>query len=150
MSTTLRFASTQWFEALAARMNAEAERYRRLGSIDCTMVVKVDGPGRADLFEIVFESFGAKSVRRLARLEDAAPRHFVLEASLAVWREMIENIRAHGSADLRHTLNYLTFPDDPMRVSGPDQLETDAFYRYNESLQCFFDGAAGVATSYAA
>jgi hypothetical protein len=36
-----------------------------------------------------------------------------------------------------------------MRVSGPNQLETDTFYRYNESLQRFFDGAASVPTSYA-
>ncbi len=43
---------------------------------------------------------------------------------------MLENIRARGgAADLEHTLNYLTFPDDPMRVSGPDQLDTDASYR---------------------
>lgn len=148
MDKALRFASTQWFEALAARMKAEIEQYRRLGSIDCTMIVKVDGPQETELSEIVFESFGVKSIRRLERLEDAPLRHFVLEAPGRVWREMIESIRANGAADLKHTLNYLTFPDDPMRVSGPDQLETDTFYRYNESLQRFFDGAASVPTSY--
>jgi hypothetical protein len=149
METTLQFASKRWFEALAARMQDEADAYRRLGSIDCTMVVKVDDPPRTGLHEIAFESFGVKSIRRLGRIEDAAPRHFVLEAPRAVWREMIENVRTNGGADLRHTLNYLTFPDVPMRVSGPDQLETDAFYRYNESLQRFFDGAASVPTSFA-
>ncbi len=148
MASALQFASPEWFEALAARMRADAEHYRRLGSIDCTMVVKIDRPERSDLYEIVFESFGVKSIRRLGRLEDAAPGHFVLEAPLAVWREMIENIRTHGAADLQHTLNYLTFPDDPMRVTGPNQLETDAFYRYNESLQRFFDGAAAVPTRF--
>jgi hypothetical protein len=149
MITPLRFASTQWFEALAARMKAEADQYRHLGAIDCTMVVKVDGPQRSELYEIVFESFGVKSIRQLERLEAAAPAHFVLEGPLPVWRDMIENIRANGRADHEHTLNYLTFPDDPMRVTGPDQLETDAFYRYNESLQRFFDGAASLPTSHA-
>ena len=43
---------------------------------------------------------------------------------------------------------YLTLPDVPLRVSGPDQLETDAFYRYNQTLQRFFDGAAWVETSF--
>jgi hypothetical protein len=62
---------------------------------------------------------------------------------------MLDNIRANGAPDLEHTLNFLTFPDDPMVVSGPDQLQTDAFYRYNESLQRFFNGAASIATSYA-
>ena len=51
-------------------------------------------------------------------------------------------------ADLEHTLNYLTLPDVPLRVSGPDQLEIDAFYRYNETIQRFFNGAAGIATRY--
>jgi hypothetical protein len=37
-----------------------------------------------------------------------------------------------------------------MRVSGSDQLETDAFHRWDESLQQLFDGAAAVTTSYAA
>ena len=54
-----------------------------------------------------------------------------------------------GPSDLEHTLNYLTFPDDPMLVSGPDQLQIDVFYRYNESLQRFFNGASSIATSYA-
>jgi hypothetical protein len=72
----------------------------------------------------------------------------VIEGPLEAWREMIESIRHHGAADLEHTLNYLTLPDVPLRVSGPDQLETDAFCRYNHTLQRFFDGAAGFETSF--
>lgn len=138
------FPSTGWFKALARRMQENEASYRALGSIECTMIVKVEAPGENDLHEIAFEGFGVKSIRRLDRIEDAAPDHFVLEATIDTWREMIDNIRAHGGADLEHTLNYLTFPDDPMRVEGPDQLEIDTFYRYNESLQRFFDGAAQV------
>jgi len=143
------FPSTEWFEALAQRMEHDRDAYRDLGSIDCTMVVRVDAPERSHLYEIVFAGVAVRSVRRLARIEDAAPGHFVLSASLETWREMIENIRAHGGPDLTHTLNYLTFPDYPMHVDGPDQLQVDAFYRYNQSLQRFFAGAAGVATAYA-
>lgn len=148
MANTI-FPSTEWFQALARRMAQDEPAYRALGSIDCTMVVRVDAPDGVQLFEVAFEGFGVRSVRRLSRVEDAAPDHFVLEASAATWREMIDNIRAHGGPDLAHTLNYLTFPDDPMRVTGPDQLEVDAFYRYNESLQRFFNGAAAVPTAYA-
>jgi hypothetical protein len=143
------FPSTEWFRALAQRMESDEAAYRALGSVDCTMVVQVDGPRGGDLYEIVFEGYRVRSVRRLACLEEAAPSHFVLQASLATWHDMIENIRANGGPDLAHTLNYLTFPDDPMRVTGPDQLEVDAFYRYNESLQRFFNGAADVPTAYA-
>lgn len=143
------FPSTKWFEALADEMRHDEPGYRELGSIECTMVVKVDTPDGPDLYELVFEGFEVRSVRRLAGLAEATPQHFVLEASFDIWREMIDNIRANAGPDLTHTLNYLTFPDDPMCVSGPDQLEVDAFYRYNQSLQRFFNGAAAVPTAYA-
>jgi len=149
MPEELTFPSEDWFARLAAFMTADEPSFRRLGPIDCTMVVKVDTADEAALFEVTFEAFEVKSIRRLGRIEDAAPEHFVIEATLDTWREMIENIHAHGEPGLAHTLNYLTFPDDPMIVSGPDQLQIDAFYRYNQSLQRFFNGAAGVATRYA-
>lgn len=149
MAKTTLFPSTEWFRSLAARMALDQLGFRTLGSIDCVMVVRVETPGGPDLHEIVFDGYAVRSVRRLARIEDAAPEHFVLEASLDTWREMIENIRANGGPDLTHTLNYLTLPDYPMCVSGPNQLEVDAFYRYNQSLQRFFNGAAGVPTVYA-
>lgn len=144
------FPSTDWFKALARRMERDQQTYRGLGPVDCTMVVQVDAPGGAQLFEVRFEGFRALGVRRIDRIEDARRDHFVLAASLDTWRDMIENIRANGEPDLTHTLNYLTFPDYPMRVSGPDQLEVDTFYRYNQSLQRFFDGAAAVPTAYVA
>jgi hypothetical protein len=37
-----------------------------------------------------------------------------------------------------------------MVVDGPDQLHIDAFYRYNQSLQLFFNGAADLAAAVAA
>ncbi len=142
------FPSRGWFEQLAAFMRADESSFRLLGPVDCSMVVKVDRDTETELFEVVFEAFGVKSIRRLGRIDDAAPDHFVIEATLETWSEMIDNIRAHGAADLSHTLNYLTFPDDPMAVSGPDQLQIDAFYRYNQSLQRFFNGAAQLETRY--
>ena len=148
MPEELTFPSEDWFTRLGAFMSADESSFRRLGPIDCTMVVKVDSADEAALFEVTFEAFEVKSIRRLERIEDAASEHFVIEATFDTWREMIENIHAHGAADLAHTLNYLTFPDDPMVVGGPDQLQIDAFYRYNQSLQRFFNGAARVATLY--
>lgn len=150
MSVSLRFPSQQWFEALAWQMVEQGEEFRGLGPVDCTMVVKVDGAEGCQLLEIVFEAFAVKSIRPLESLDAARPEHFVIEASLETWREMLDNIRTNGGPDLEHTLNFLTFPDDPMVVSGPDQLQTDAFYRYNESLQRFFNGASSIPTSYAA
>ncbi len=145
MATGTIFPSEQWFAELARIMKENEGSYRELGAMDCTMVVKVDDC----LHEIVFEGFGVKSIRKLDSLDQALPEHFVVEGPLSAWREMIENIRANGAPDLQHTLNYLTFPDDPLLVTGPDQLDIDGFYRFNESLQRFFNGAAAVATAYA-
>jgi hypothetical protein len=149
MAGTIAFPSTAWFERLAALMRDDEAAFRALGPIDCTMVVKVNhGAERAALHELSFEGYGVKSIRALASLEQAVAHHFVIEGPHEAWREMVENIRAHGGADLEHTLNYLTLPDDPLRVDGPDQLETDAFYRYNQTLQRFFEGAARIDTSF--
>ena len=63
---------------------------------------------------------------------------------------MVDNIRRNDGPDLEHTLNYLTLPDVPLRVSGPDQLEVDAFYRYGETIQRFSNGAAEIETRYEA
>jgi hypothetical protein len=149
MARTIQFPSQQWFQALARRMVKNRDRFRDFGPVDCTMVVKVDESEGTAFVEIIFESYAVKSIRLLESLDDARPEHFVIEASLETWREMLENIRSNGAPDLKHTLNFLTFPDDPMVVSGPDQLQIDAFYRYNESLQRFFNGASSIATSYA-
>ncbi len=150
MSKAVPFPSQQWFEALARQMIEKSNEFRGFGPVDCTMVVRVNEAEGTQLFELVFEAYAVKSIRSLESLDAARPDHFVIEAPLEVWREMLDNIRANGAPDLEHTLNFLTFPDDPMLVSGPDQLQIDAFYRYNESLQRFFNGASSIATSYAA
>ncbi|MBW2274520.1 MAG: hypothetical protein JRG96_14710 [Deltaproteobacteria bacterium] len=150
MSKTVPFPSQQWFEALACEMVEHGDEFRTLGPVDCTMVVKVDEAAGSQLLEVAFEGYAVKSVRSLESLDAAESDHFVIEATLETWREMLDNIRANGAPDLEHTLNFLTFPDDPMVVSGPDQLQIDAFYRYAESLQRFFNGASSITTSYAA
>ncbi len=149
MSTKIPFPSTQWFEVLAKRMTADAATFRRLGPVDCTMVVRVDGDKRERCIGVSFEGFRVKSIRELEGTHAAPLGHFVIEGPLHAWREMIENVRANEGPDREHTLNYLTFPDDPLRVTGPSQLEIDAFDRYNVSLQRFFNGAANFPTSYA-
>jgi hypothetical protein len=144
MSALTSFPSVAWFEMLAAQMAEESDRYRDLGACDCCMVVKVDQPDITRLIQLQFRGYAVESIRELDSIEDATADHFVVEATLEVWKEMIQNIEARGEPDLQHTLNYLTFPDDPMVVDGPDQLMVDAFYRYNQSLQQFFNGAAAL------
>lgn len=141
---TAVFPSVEWFEKLAEVVLENEHCYRRLGPLDCTMVLVVDD----QFFEVTFLGYGVESVRHLHALSDASPCHFTVEGPLAVWREMLENIHANAGPDLEHTLDYLTFLDQPLRLGGPDQFETDVFYRYNESLQRFFSDSAEIDTTF--
>lgn len=148
------FPSVAWFQRLADDMAAQPERYRKLGSVDLTLVPRITFPdGHSELFSLEFEGHRCRAVGRPASPADVRGRHpVIVEGELAAWREMIENIHAHGGADLTHTLNYLTLPDWPLRLVAVNeddgQLDVDRFYRYNETLQQFFDGAARLSTRF--
>lgn len=150
------FPSVDWFRRLAERMAAQPEKYRKLGVVDLTLVPRIAFPdGRTETYSLRFEGYGCTAIAQLARPEAVAGPHPVLiEGEYAAWREMIDAIREHGRADLHHTLNYLTLPDWPLRLSALDeeqgQIDVDRFYRYNDSLQEFFDEAAAVETRFAA
>ena len=144
MADSNDYFSEQWFNALVDDMHEHRAAFEALGSVDCTMVLESNNPPEQKLIELRFSAYGVESVRTLASLDDADPDHFTLSASGETWHEMFDNIASNGHPDLAHTLNFLTFPDDPIVVDGPDQLHIDAFFRYNQSLQLFFNGAANV------
>ena len=152
MRGTAVFPSVEWFHGLADAMAASPERYRKLGPLDITLVPRIVRPnGREELFVLRFEGFRCTAVDRLVRPAEVRGAHPVmLEGTLDAWMEMVDNIRAHGAADLTHTLNYLTLPDWPLRLVPLDaragQLDADRFYRYIESLQEFFNEAARIET----
>ena len=62
---------------------------------------------------------------------------------------MLEGIKQHGSADLQHTLNTidLTMPEGVAR--SYDGYRRDTFYRFNQSLQHFFDSSSKIETEFA-
>ena len=153
--TPLRFPSVEWFRALAARMTAQPEKYRRLGAVDLTLVPRIVFPdGHVELYSLVFAGQACRAVTAPADLAAVqGPHPVVIDGEWGAWREMVENVRQHGAADLHHTLNYLTLPDWPFRLEALDpeagQLDVDRFYRYAATLQAFFDEAAGVPTVFA-
>jgi hypothetical protein len=153
---TVTFPSTEWFGRLSAAMESAPERYRRLGPMDLTLVPRIVMPdGRTRTFVLVFQGFRCILVDEIASgTADCGPHPVALEGEYAAWREMVENIRTHGGADLDHTLNFLTLPDWPLRIVPLDesggQLDADRFYRYIESLQEFFNEASRVETRMAA
>ena len=141
---TLVFPSVEWFQALQQLVNVDPE-FRRLGSIDAAMGVKVG----SRVFVVVFEAFECTEVRdgSEADLDDL---DFYLELSEGDWRELVENTKANGGADRRHTLITLdlTANDGLAQNATGDQLRGAIFFRVNESLQYFFDQAAKLETVF--
>src|SRR3989442_2473533 len=72
-----------------------------------------------------------------------------LEGELAAWVEMLQNIRQHGGADVAHSLNTLTHFGERLQMLYADPDNRDKFFRFQESLQEFFDlaSAAGCCTT---
>ncbi|HUY29330.1 MAG TPA: hypothetical protein VMV27_18130 [Candidatus Binataceae bacterium] len=136
-----RFPSVEFFEELRARVNANPDLFRRLGTVDMTLVAKIDYDDSSECYEIRFAGYQCIGVRRLDRIGDAAKGSAILSGPYSGWREMIDNIVANGHADLEHTLNTLTLMDTPLRIEADNQLDTDLFYRYQQNLQEFFDNA---------
>ena len=138
-----KFPSVQWFDAVRELVNND-EAFRRLGTVDARVGIKVGG----QLFELTFEAFECVGVREIGE-NDLRDLDFWLEQSPEEWRDMIENIKQHSSADLTHTLNTidLTIPEGFAR--SYDGYRRDAFYRFNQSLQHFFDSSAKIDTQFA-
>lgn len=142
-AASVLFPAEAWFQRLADLMNANRARQEQLGYVDCVAGFRVLGEGEAPVrtFEVTFEEFEATDVREA---DPAGPRaDFTLEATLATWREMIENIAAgRGRPDLTHTLNYLSHCGTPLRLAADDPLKADLYFRYNQSLQEFVNASA--------
>jgi hypothetical protein len=150
-AATFTFPSVAWFRQLADLMNGDRTRHEHLGYIDCTACFcVVDGGPRRSAWsvQVTFEEFRAVDVRQV---QDTAQPDFVLEATLATWRAMIESIAAgHGRPDLRQTLNYLSHMGAPIALRSADPLRRDLYFRYNQSLQEFFNASAGFHTEFRA
>ena len=146
------FPSVDWFDALRQAMRTHHEKYKKLGNVDVTLVPTITFPdGHVERYALVFDTYECIAVRRIDSTAEITGPRVIIEGDYASWREMVENIREYGGADLQHTLNYLTLPDWPLRVSSDteqDQLDVDRFYRYQESLQEFFNEAAAVPTEF--
>lgn len=131
-------------------MNANRARQEKLGHVDCVAGFTIlDGPGGQPVqFQVTFEEFEAIDVRE-ATAADTARVDFVLEATCATWREMIENIAQHGGRpDLAHTLNHLSHPGTPIFLRSDDPIRRDKYFRFNQSLQEFVNASAAFTTTF--
>lgn len=144
----VKFPSIEWFEALGDRVAADQEKFRRIGYFDAEVGVRIDANGAGSKgYVIKFEDYGVKSVR--AASDPVKIADFTIEGTLGAWIEMVQNIREHAGPDLDHTLNRLTMAGVPLKVVAEDQLKTDLFYRFNQTIQAYFNEAASVPTEFA-
>ncbi|MEE9285981.1 MAG: hypothetical protein V3V35_09685 [Dehalococcoidia bacterium] len=150
-SSTIRFPSLEFFQAMQERMNQDQPKYRAIGVMDVHLGIRVqadDALGETRLYTLLFDGYRCAGVGEAT--DDAEPDlDFVLEGPYRSWKEMFQNIQEHGKADTKHTLNHLTMLDDPLRAVGPDQYRLDKLYRYNYSIQVFLEEATGLKTEFA-
>ena len=137
------FPSVEWFEAVKKIAN-ESGIFRKLGTCDAEIGIQVGD----EIFEIDFEAFEVTSVSKIDsnRKRDL---DFTLAMSPEAWREMIENIKEHGQADLDHTLNSLDLNNPDEFAQAEDYYRRDKFYRFNQTFQDFFDSSSKVETTFA-
>lgn len=134
--------SPEFFEDLAKQMNAQPDRYVPLGFCDIDLGVVMHRSG-ADDFRVLlrFAEYGCEAVEPFPEsLEHEAS--CTLEGDLETFAGMVADIRANGRATARYTLSSLVLLGDRVRLVGADPMGVDRFFRYAETIQNFFDGAA--------
>jgi hypothetical protein len=138
------FPSTEWFQQAADLLN-KSDSFKRLGTCDTEMGIQVG----ERYFEIDFEAFEVAGVKEVdaARMEDL---DFYLVQSPEAWRAMLDDIRTNGHATHEFTLNSLDLRSDAEFAIGKDYNRRDAFYRFNQTLQDYFDMSAKIETSFPA
>jgi hypothetical protein len=137
------FPSVEWFEAVKNIVNND-EAFRRLGTIDTTVGVKVGDK----IYQLTFEAFECAEVKEITE-RDLRDVDFWLEQPYEGWKEMLQNIKEKGAADLDHTLNTIDLNMPEGFARSYDGYRRDAFYRFNQSLQDFFNASAKIDTQFA-
>jgi hypothetical protein len=143
--TKATFPSVDWFNAISEIVNND-ENYKRIGTCDSVVGIKV--PDQGKFYSITFEAFEVAEVKEVSEA-DAEDSDFWLEMSFDRWKEMIENIKENGKADLHHTLNTIDLEDPAGLARSNDGYRRDAFYRFNQTFQYFFDASAQIDTTFA-
>lgn len=137
------FPSVEWFNAVKDIVNNDPA-FRQLGTVDTTAGVKVGNK----IYQLTFEAFECTGVRE-ASANDLRDMDFWLEQSYDQWKDMLENIKQHGAADLAHTLNTIDLSMPEGFARSHDGYRRDAFYRFNQSIQDFFNASAKIDTQFA-
>jgi hypothetical protein len=144
VTTKATFPSVEWFKAIADIVNGDTG-FRHLGTCDSIVGLKV--PEKQKYFLLTFEAFEVSDVREVSE-SDAESSDFWFEMPYARWEEMLRNIKENGKADLSYTLNTMDLEDPEGLARSHDGYKRDAFYRFNQTFQYFFDSSAKIDTTF--
>lgn len=143
------FPSLAFFQSLQTLMRQDEARFRRLGFVDTVFGVHIVGAhGQEWRYLLTFEVFECREATEVATF-DLTAIDFVLKGDLSAWVEMLQNIQQHGGADTTHSLNTLTHFGERMQVLYDDPDGRDKLFRFQESLQEFFDLATSLDLDFA-
>ena len=137
-----RFPTVEWFQAAADLLNS-SDSFKRLGTCDAEVGIQVDD----QYFEVDFEAFEVKGVK-LVDAARAADLDFTLVQPLDAWKAMLADIKENGRATHDFTLNSLDLKSEAELARGKDYHRRDAFYRFNQTFQEYFDNTAKLDTSF--
>jgi len=139
------FPSTEWLQTVAGLAMAD-DRYRRFGRADAVAGIKVGDR----MFQMTFDVFDIRDIREIGE-DDLRDLDFYLDMEPGLWRKMLESVKAEGHAGLEYTLNTLDLklPNSLAINAVGDGYRMDKFFRFNESLQRFFDLSASIDTTFA-
>jgi hypothetical protein len=139
------FPSTEWLQAVADLAMAD-EAYRKFGRVDALVGIKVGDR----MFRLTFDVFDISDIREIS-FDELRDLDFYLDMEPERWQAMIESVKQNGSAGLEYTLNTidLKLPDGLAINAMGDGYRMDKFFRFNESLQRYFDLSAQIDTTFA-
>ena len=144
-TTAFRFPTVAWFETLNALCNdQDLFRMKRDGACDALVGIKVGDR----VFELSFEMFRVGGVREISA-EDLPNVDFWLEQTPDAWEAMLKSTQLRGRAEGNYTLNSLDLMAADDFARSFDGHRRDAFYRFNQTFQDYFDASAALDTVFA-
>ena len=146
----VEFPSLAFFQALQTLLRQEEARFRRLGFVDTTFGIHIVGAKELEWrYLLTFEVFDCREAIEVRNF-DFSMTDFVVKGDLPAWTEMLTNIHEHKGADVTHSLNTLTHFGERLEILYDDPDNRDKFFRFQESIQEFFDLASTLDLAFAA
>lgn len=139
------FAAPAFLESLKHQLDRADSEFEALGFFDTRFGIRLlDGEGGKPTHLVVmeFETHSCTDLALKAGSDEVDDLDFVIEASEAVWQDMLTHLDAQGHIEGDYTINTLSHFDTPVRVEYRDHDGLDKLFRFQQSVQLVFDVAA--------